>query len=518
MHTSSHAENGSDAVWGEDFCRRAVCLKMTVAQYQKAVGTAGRELKIVEDRQDGAPGIHERRHLLHERKLVVHVEVSGRLVEQQEIGLLHQCLRQKHTLGLPPTQRQHRAGLKSFQVDLRQGTGHAIAVGRPVGLKPAPVRRASQQDQFFDGEIERERAGLPYKRQAARPLRGRPVANLPPVQLHRAAERDVSPEGAEEGRLAAAIRPDQTNPGARRNLEPHVGEDLLSAQVNLKLVDVKKGHVVHWAFRNRAKNEPAPTPEVHLRPPKDPAARCASSSARHLMDFSQRARAREWMDDLSVTDERLRDALTNLRWINRWLGGYRASRVALAPLLHSHPRLHILDVGSGGADYLPQFVHWGESARCVVRATGLDLNPVTVGHGRAWLDAVLPPEQRSQARLEIGDALDLPYPDDAFDVAHAALFLHHLYGSEAHTLLREMQRVSRFGIVVNDLHRHPVAYAGIWALSRLGSFSPMVQHDGPLSVRRGFHRSDLVSLAATAGLPAPQIRWHWAFRWTLSTL
>ncbi len=224
------------------------------------------------------------------------------------------------------------------------------------------------------------------------------------------------------------------------------------------------------------------------------------------------------MDDLSLTDERLRTALQNLRWINRWLGGYRASRTALAPLLQRHSSLRVLDVGTGGADYLPQFVRWGRKAHCRVTAVGIDLNPVTVGHGRDWLDTALPNSLRSQAQIEIGDALALPYPDDAFDVGHAALFLHHLYDEEARTLLQELQRVSRHGLLINDLHRHPWAYAGIWTLSRLLSFSPMVQHDGPLSVRRGFRRSDLQALAAEAGLPAPRIRWRWAFRWTLSTL
>jgi SAM-dependent methyltransferase len=224
------------------------------------------------------------------------------------------------------------------------------------------------------------------------------------------------------------------------------------------------------------------------------------------------------MDDPSMTNEHLRTALQNLRWINRWLGGYRASADVLAPLLRAHSSLRVLDVGTGGGDYLPAFVRWGQAAGCTVTAVGVDLNPVTVGHGRAWLDASLPAPLRPQARIDIGDALALPYPDDAFDVGHAALFLHHLYDEQARRLLHELQRVSRRGIVINDLHRHPLAYAGIWSLSRLLSFSPMVQHDGPLSVRRGFRREELRTLARQAGLPSPRIRWHWAFRWTLSTL
>jgi SAM-dependent methyltransferase len=224
------------------------------------------------------------------------------------------------------------------------------------------------------------------------------------------------------------------------------------------------------------------------------------------------------MDDPEVEGEALRTALRDLRRINRLLGGLRASTAVLKPMLATRSSLHVLDVGSGTGDYLAHFVRQGARHDTRVRATGIDLNPRTVGHGRAWLDATLPPALRSEAHLEVGDALALPYPDDAVDVAHAALFLHHFHGRAAVQLLREMDRVSRAGILVNDLHRHPLAYLGIWALSRAASFSPMVQHDGPLSVRRGFRRADLQALAGAAGLPSAAVRWHWAFRWTLSSL
>ncbi|MFB6247520.1 MAG: methyltransferase domain-containing protein [Salinibacter sp.] len=236
-----------------------------------------------------------------------------------------------------------------------------------------------------------------------------------------------------------------------------------------------------------------------------------------LPDFTARAVGTEWMDDPGVRGEALRTALRDLRRINRLLGGLRASTSVLAPMLSARSSLDLLDVGSGTGDYLAHLVRQGAHHNTRIRATGVDLNPRTVGHGRAWLDASLSPSLRSNVRLEIADALQLPYPDDAVDVAHAALFLHHFHGNAAVRLLREMNRVSRHGILVNDLHRHPLAYVGIWTLSRLG-FSPMVQHDGPLSVRRGFRHADLVTLAEAAGLPSAEVRWHWAFRWTLSSL
>ena len=47
----------------------------------------------------------------------------------------------------------------------------------------------------------------------------------------------------------------------------------------------------------------------------------------------------------------------------------------------------------------------------------------------------------------------LPLADDAVDVVHASLLLHHLDPRDAVIALREMRRVAREAVVVNDLRR-----------------------------------------------------------------
>ncbi|MFB6272341.1 MAG: methyltransferase domain-containing protein [Salinibacter sp.] len=224
------------------------------------------------------------------------------------------------------------------------------------------------------------------------------------------------------------------------------------------------------------------------------------------------------MDDFSISDARLTRALRDLRRTNRLLGAYTATDAVLTPLFRRNDRLRILDVGCGGGDYVVHLTRQAKRFGCRAELIGLDANPVTVGHARAHLDEHLSPSLRSQVRIEIGDALALPVPDESVDVVHAALFLHHFHGENAVQLLSEMQRVARRGLLINDLHRHPLAYLGIWLLSRGLRMAPMVQHDGPMSVRRGFRKNELRDLARKAQLSLPSIRWHWAFRWTLSTI
>jgi len=57
-------------------------------------------------------------------------------------------------------------------------------------------------------------------------------------------------------------------------------------------------------------------------------------------------------------------------------------------------------------------------------------------------------------------------------------------------------------VLVNDLHRHRLAYDSFRVLASLFSKSPMVQHDGPVSIRRAFRPEELLNFAKAAGIPA----------------
>ncbi len=226
----------------------------------------------------------------------------------------------------------------------------------------------------------------------------------------------------------------------------------------------------------------------------------------------------ERMDDLSAGGAELEQALEELRWVNRWLGGYAATWRVLRPLLRRRQTLRLLDVGTGAPDVPEDLVRRGANRRKDLQVTALDANPAVAAHARRALDTRLPPPLRRRIEVVEGDPRALPYADSSFDVAIAAFCLHHFDGAEAVQVLREMDRVARRGILVNDLHRHVIAYHSIRVIGALLDASPMFRHDGPLSVRRGFRRDELQALAQTAGLPGARIRWHWAFRWTLSTV
>jgi SAM-dependent methyltransferase len=241
-----------------------------------------------------------------------------------------------------------------------------------------------------------------------------------------------------------------------------------------------------------------------------------------MPSFQIRTNEDELMDDFSITDIRLTSALEQLRFVNQFLGGYSTTMAKIAPFLRSRAgqKTRILDIGTGIADFPEYIVRWGatHSPRLDIEIVAIDANQVTVDYARNALNQRLPQDLGSKIDVEVGDALALTYPDHSFDIAIAAMFLHHFAEPKAVSIVNAMQRVSRHGILINDLDRHPLAYYGIYALTHLLNASPMMQHDGPLSVLRGFKRPELEAIATKAGLENFALSWYLPFRWLLTTI
>ncbi len=223
--------------------------------------------------------------------------------------------------------------------------------------------------------------------------------------------------------------------------------------------------------------------------------------------FASRSTALELMDDPAIQGPELEVTLAEIERINRALGGYPPSLHGIEALRpEGVTALSILDVGTGGADFPMRIADWAAERGLDVRITGIDLTETTVDFAR----------QRTRAYdgIEIVQA-DLFDLDEGapFDIVHAAQVLHHFVGDEAERALAKMARLARYGVVVNDLHRHPLAWGGIAVITRALAKSRLVKYDAPLSVLRGFSREDFEGMCRRAGLAAPRVKWRPMFRW-----
>jgi len=218
----------------------------------------------------------------------------------------------------------------------------------------------------------------------------------------------------------------------------------------------------------------------------------------------------ELMDLPDADPGELARTLRDLAWINRWLGGTRLVRRHLEPFLHGRGTpVRILDVATGYADIPRAIVRWG-------RRRGLPVEVEAVDHHDAILQLA---RQASAAYPEIrfrqGDALLLPCPDESFDIVLASLVLHHMEGEQTVRVLRELSRVARRAVLVNDLRRGYWPFLVTRTSLYLVSRNRLIHHDGPLSVRRGFLPGELVALAREAGWPRVRVSRHAFFRLAL---
>jgi ubiquinone/menaquinone biosynthesis C-methylase UbiE len=222
--------------------------------------------------------------------------------------------------------------------------------------------------------------------------------------------------------------------------------------------------------------------------------------------MDRRSGVEELLDGPLEDADALVGNLRDLARINRWLGGRRLSEVAVDALAPGHAPITVLDVGTGAADIPLALIDRGRATRRHVTVTGIDSRPEVVAAA-----AVAEPRSTTtpELTLAVGDGRSLPYPDGSFDVAHASLVVHHLEPDAACALLREMSRVARLGVVINDLVRGRPSLLGAWLLGHLLTTNRYTRHDAPLSVRRAYTIAELTALLAASGLRAESRQTAW---------
>jgi ubiquinone/menaquinone biosynthesis C-methylase UbiE len=175
--------------------------------------------------------------------------------------------------------------------------------------------------------------------------------------------------------------------------------------------------------------------------------------------------------------------------------------------------LEVLDVGTGAAD-IPAGMLRAIGPWRTIHVTAVDSRPEVIEAALA-----LDPSLARDPNLSTGvaDGRALPFPDGAFDVAHASLVLHHLERDDAIAFLRELGRVARIGVIVNDLQRSWLGWLGAWLVLHALTRNRFTLHDGPLSVRRAYTRREARELLAVAGLqPLWEIVGLAGHRWAIA--
>jgi len=226
-------------------------------------------------------------------------------------------------------------------------------------------------------------------------------------------------------------------------------------------------------------------------------------------NLTYRSNQEEIMDDLESGGEVMDQTLKELEVINKWLGGNYVTINGIKKLLKKRPerKIKIVDLGCGGGDMLILISKWAAKNNIEVELIGIDANPNVVRFAEARVKGY------NNITFRNINIFDSEFEKITCDIFITTLFTHHFSQEELAVLFEKLSTQSNLGIVINDIHRHFLAYHSIKILTHLFSKSEMVKNDAALSVARSFRKSELISILNTSHIQNYTIRWFWAFRW-----
>lgn len=205
-------------------------------------------------------------------------------------------------------------------------------------------------------------------------------------------------------------------------------------------------------------------------------------------------------DACSARDVKL--SMLDMGRVNRWFGGVTTTQRLLERIVDAagQKQLSVLEVAAG----------FGEVPRIAgqrLAKQGIDLELTLLDRAHSHL-------QRGTRSL-VGDGLALPFRDASFDVVSCNLFAHHLPPVQIGEFVKEGLRVSRRAVLINDLVRHPLHLALVYAGFPIMR-SRVAWLDGLTSVRRAYvpdeMREAISSAISSNGIPRIEISRHYLFR------
>jgi SAM-dependent methyltransferase len=226
-----------------------------------------------------------------------------------------------------------------------------------------------------------------------------------------------------------------------------------------------------------------------------------------LSGLRTRQRTPELMDYPTLDPAEHRRALAALAHINRVTASAGVIWPAIRKLARELGRpVRLLDVACGSGDIPAALLRKAQAARISLEVAGCDISPLAISTAAANCPA---------GRFFTHDAVRSLLPA-GFDVIICSLFLHHLSGDDALSLLTHLKDAAGRLILVNDLARSRFNYLAVWLACRVLTRSRVVRFDGPASVRSAFTAREALALAERAGLAGATVRTHFPCRFLLS--
>lgn len=214
----------------------------------------------------------------------------------------------------------------------------------------------------------------------------------------------------------------------------------------------------------------------------------------------------ELMDDPHLDPNKHRRALAGLRRVNivSRTGSKISKTILDAATRRGLKQLSILDLGCGSGDVAAS-VYRNVSRKIPCSVTGWDISATAIDTARNL--------QPSNVQFDVCDVFQVSSASESqFDVVYCSLFLHHFTQEQSVTLLKTMRSLAKHIVIVDDLLRSTLGLVLAKIGCRLVSSSPIVNFDGPQSVRAAYTLDEMSDLARSADLIPYRMQRHWPER------
>jgi len=227
------------------------------------------------------------------------------------------------------------------------------------------------------------------------------------------------------------------------------------------------------------------------------------------MNFLNRSSKRELMDDLSLDTEHLQKIYADINRVNKVLQGFSISLGAIKKIMEENPQesYAIMDVGCGDGAMLRKVASYFKGSSLELKLTGIDLNPRSIQLARESS------REYPYINFVVQDILAMESNNLQCDILMCSLTMHHFDNMEIPVFLNQFVKLSRLGVIINDLQRSQVAYYLFQLFSLIFMRTKVAKHDGLVSIKSAFTKEDLMTYSYDLPKVKHHIRWRWAFRY-----
>ena len=227
-----------------------------------------------------------------------------------------------------------------------------------------------------------------------------------------------------------------------------------------------------------------------------------------MVNLQTRSYQKELLDDDAIPFEDIKKNMQELNTVNTLLGGHQITIAGCKEFfknIAAQKEITICEIGCGGGDNLFAVAKYCGAKSINAKFIGIDIKQECIDFAQQQY-----PELHAQ--WICSDYQKAVFTNKKPDIIFSSLFCHHFTNEALQLQLNWMKDNCSLGFFINDLHRNTIAYYSIKWITVIFSKSYLVKNDAPLSVARGFKKTEWRSIFAKANIQQYSIKWKWAFR------